>query len=72
MVSAKTWVRVKYGARLTKERLVLYTAVSVSFICIALSNSTTSWHIKDWFKDDVFGDEYRGLWKVFCHVFLKP
>lgn len=56
--------KIPYGARFTKERLLLYVAVLVSFICIALANGTPSWLLKDWFKDDVFGDEYRGLWKI--------
>lgn len=64
MVFAKVVDRIPYGARLTKERLLLYVTVAFSFLCIALANGTPSWLLKDWFKDDVFGDEYRGLWKV--------
>lgn len=56
--------KIKYGARFTRERLILYTAIAVSFICIATCNATSSWLKKDWLKDDVFGDEYHGLWKV--------
>lgn len=56
--------KVKFGARFTKERLILYLAVSFSFICISVSNGTASWLLKDWLKDDVFGDEYQGLWKI--------
>lgn len=64
MVVAKVVNKIPYGARLTKEKLLLYIAVACSFLCIAIANGTPSWLIKDWFKDDVFGDEYRGLWKV--------
>jgi len=57
-------MKAKFGARLTRERVALYIAIIVSFIFIAISVGTTSWLIKDWLKDDVFGDEYRGLWKT--------
>eukprot|EP00493_Phyllostaurus_siculus_P027210 UN27556 len=55
---------IRYGARFTRERLILYVSVFTSFIFIALANGTPSWLLKDWFKDDVFGDEYQGLWKT--------
>ncbi|XP_002156467.2 uncharacterized protein cldnl12 [Hydra vulgaris] len=55
---------IKYGSRFTKERFLLYIAISVSFAFIAISNGTTSWFIKAWTKKDVFGDEYHGLWKI--------
>lgn len=54
----------RFGSRFTKERFVLYIAVGVAFMSIAISNATTSWLKKDWKKDDVFGDEYQGLWKI--------
>merc|ERR1712168_1536244 len=57
-------IPIKYGARLTKEKFFLYIGIAVSFFFICLANGTVSWFVKDWFKDDVFGDEYLGLWKV--------
>lgn len=54
----------KFGARTSKGRLLLYSILVGSFVCIAISNATSSWILKDWFKDDIFGDEYRGLWRI--------
>ena len=51
---------IKYGARFTRPRCVLYFLVLTSFVCIALANATTNWWLKDWTEDDVFGDEYKG------------
>ena len=55
---------IRYGARFTRERLILYVSVFTSFIFIALANGTPSWLLKDWFKDDVFGDEYQGAYNL--------
>ena len=46
--------KIKYGARFTRERLILYTAIAVSFICIATCNATSSWLKKDWLKVSIF------------------
>lgn len=40
----------RFGSRFTKERFVLYIAVGVAFMSIAISNATTSWLKKDWKK----------------------
>merc|ERR1711903_984 len=64
MVAVQVLQRLPYGARFTKERFLLYLGIAVSFFFTCLANGTYSWHVKDWIKDDVFGDEYRGLWKI--------
>jgi len=56
-------IPIKYGARFTQERFFLYIGIAISFFFVCLSNGTVSWYVKDWLKDDVFGDEYLGLWK---------
>jgi len=62
-IKVPTRVHIKYGARFTKERFFLYIGIAISFLFICISNGTVSWLVKDWIKDDVFGDEFHGLWQ---------
>jgi len=46
--------KIKYGARFTQERLLLYIAIAIAFMSIAICNATSSWILKDWLKVNKF------------------
>lgn len=43
--------------------IIVYLFTFIGFTFVALSLATTSWTIKDHFKDFVYPDEYQGLWQ---------
>ena len=49
--------------KVTAVLILVYVLAFVGFCFVAVSQATTSWTIKDYYKDFVYPDEYQGLWQ---------